>query len=197
MDRIGEKLIFIPEGISFDLLGDGREVCVKNPRGSVTLDIPMGLKVIVHDNQMLSVKPRHVSSRLKAVARRPLRKSRIQALRGSFRTQLQNAIFGLSSDWYSVLELSGLGYTASAINSNCLQLSVGLSHKIEVNIEAPMEVSCPTPQQIRLAGPDLVKLTQCASSIRSLRTPDAYHGKGVRWSGEIISLKEGKKPQAL
>jgi large subunit ribosomal protein L6 len=198
VSRVGNQVVSVPTGVSFRFQRCGKEFVVSSPKGSTTLSVPSGIRLDVDSmERTVHVRAWQSPDKVKPTLRRHLRKRRLYSLQGSFRAQLQNTMFGLSSNWHSMLELSGLGYSAEAIGLNRIRLSVGLSHKVEISVESPMTVYCPTPQKVRLVGPDLVRLSQRAAIIRSVRVPDAYHGKGVRWLGEVVVLKEGKKPQAL
>ena len=180
MSRVGKKPIEIPSGVTVSV-GADNIVTVKGPKGTLTELIDRDIKVSVADNQVL--------------IERPTDQIRHRAMHGLYRALVANLVKGVTEGYVKKLELVGVGYKA-ANQDNVLDLSLGYSHNII--FEVPKELKVATAQEkgqnplITLEGTDKQLLGQVAAKIRSLRKPEPYKGKGVKYVGEYIRRKAGK-----
>ncbi|OGW46997.1 MAG: 50S ribosomal protein L6 [Nitrospirae bacterium RBG_13_41_22] len=176
MSRIGKKPIEIPHNISAEIKA-GR-VKVKGPKGELGWNYPDRIKVSVNGGIIL-------------VERLGDSKAE-RALHGLTRSIISNMVTGVSQGYQKVLEIVGVGYKAQLLG-NKLVFSLGYSHPIEIQLPEGIKVSVDAKQtQLTLVGIDKEQLGQVAASLKALRLPDAYKGKGIRYSGEKIKLKVGK-----
>ncbi len=176
MSRIGKKPVELPSGVSASV--SGQSVEVKGPKGTLTFTATDDVSITIAEGQV-SVMPRGTSKR----ARQQW---------GMSRSMVANLVQGVSGGFKKELEIQGVGYRA-AIQGNILKLSLGYSH--EVNFEVPNGVTVTTPKQteIIIEGIDAQLVGQVAANIREWRGPEPYKGKGIRYKGEFIFRKEGKK----
>ncbi len=176
MSRIGKKTITAPSGVSVTL--DGQAVSVKGPKGQLAWSLPEEVTVSQNGAE-LSFAPRDDSQRARAMW-------------GLSRTLVNNMVEGVSKGYEETLELVGVGYRAAMKGSN-LSMQLGFSH--EVDIVAPDGISFAVPKQteVRIAGIDKQMVGEMAARIRRIRPPEPYKGKGVRYAGEKVRRKEGKK----
>lgn len=180
MSRIGRKSIMVPNGVTI-AVGNDNVVTVKGPKGELTQAIDRDIKVEVKDG--------HVNFA------RPTDQIRHKALHGLYRALIANMVKGVTEGYKKNLELIGVGFKAAS-QGNVLDLSLGYSHNII--FEVPKEVKVATAQEkgqnptISLEGIDRQLLGQVAAKIRSLRKPEPYKGKGVRYVGELVRKKAGK-----
>lgn len=176
MSRIGKKPIEIPQGVEVAIADS--VIKIKSNKGELSYTIPSNLEVQVQDNKI-------------SVARKGDEKQD-KALHGLARTLISNMITGLSQGYQKVLEISGVGYKAQ-LKGNSLMFSLGYSHPVEFALPQGITATVDEKQTtITLKGIDKQLIGQVAANIRSLRPPDAYKGKGVRYSGQKIKLKAGK-----
>ena len=176
MSRIGKKAIAVPDGVTATL--DGQQVVVKGPKGELTAVLVDEVIAKLEDGE-IKVDPRDESKRA-------------HAMWGLSRTVVSNLIEGVSDGFSKTLEINGVGYRA-AMQGNALQLNVGLSHEVKYPIPEGIKVECPRPTEIIVSGIDKQKVGQVAAEIRSYRPPEPYKGKGIKYAGEYIFRKEGKK----
>jgi large subunit ribosomal protein L6 len=176
MSRIGKKAIAIPTGVTLTL--DGQAVTVKGPKGQLAWTVSEEI-VLKHENGELTLAPRDESTRARAMW-------------GLSRTLVDNMVVGVTTGFEQTLELVGVGYRA-AMNGKALNMQLGFSH--EVNVDAPDGISfaVPRPVEIKIAGIDKQLVGETAARIRKIRPPEPYKGKGVRYMGEAVRRKEGKK----
>jgi len=176
MSRIGKKTITAPSGVSVTL--DGQAVSVKGPKGQLAWTVPEEITV-AQNGAELSFAPRDESQRARAMW-------------GLSRTLVNNMVEGVSKGYEETLELVGVGYRA-AMKGSALSMQLGFSH--EVDIPAPQGISFAVPKQteVRIAGIDKQAVGEMAAQIRRIRPPEPYKGKGVRYAGEKVRRKEGKK----
>lgn len=180
MSRIGKKVITIPAGVTFTVSADN-VVTVKGPKGEQHQQIDRDIKIEIKDNEVNVV--------------RPTDQIRHRALHGLYRSLLANMVQGVAEGYTRKLELVGVGYKASN-QGNLLDLALGYSHNIV--FEIPKELKVITAQEkgqnpsITLEGSDKQLIGQVAAKLRSLRKPEPYKGKGVKFSGEILRRKAGK-----
>ena len=181
MSRIGKAPISVPNGVSIDVT-QGNLVTVKGPKGELTQQIDQDLKLNIEDGEL--------------TIERPTEQKRHKAMHGLYRSLINNMVEGVTNGFTKELELVGVGYRASN-TGQLLELTIGYSHPImfalpdEVKVETQMEKG--KNPIVRLTSTDKQLLGQVASKIRSYRRPEPYKGKGVKYEGEYIFRKEGKK----
>jgi large subunit ribosomal protein L6 len=176
MSRVGKHPVPIPSGVTVDLKGQALKV--KGKRGELALMVHDDVEV-AKDGDMLTFKQRSES-----------RRARMQW--GTARNLAHNMVRGVSDGFTVNLEINGVGYRAQADAKN-LKLQLGFSHDVEVPIPAGIQIKALKPTEIEITGADRQKVGQLAAEIRSLRPPEPYKGKGIKYSTETIRRKEGKK----
>jgi large subunit ribosomal protein L6 len=176
MSRIGKKPIVVPSGITANV--EGQTVKVKGPKGA--------LQAVVHDD----VAVRLESGQIKVDPRADTKRARAQW--GTSRTLIANLIAGVSKGFEERLEISGVGYRAAVQGKN-LQIALGYSHDVVYPIPEGISIATPRPVEIVISGSDRQKVGQVAAEIRDFRPPEPYKGKGIKYAGERIFRKEGKK----
>ena len=176
MSRIGKNPVVVPAGVTVTL--EGQKVSVKGPKGELSWTLIDDITVKQEDGA-LTFTPRDVSTRARAMW-------------GLSRSLVSNMVVGVTKGYEETLELVGVGYRA-ALKGRALSMQLGFSH--DVNIEPPAGVSftVPRPVEIRIAGIDKQLVGETAARIRKIRPPEPYKGKGVRYAGEQVRRKEGKK----
>ncbi|RZJ39121.1 MAG: 50S ribosomal protein L6 [Brevundimonas sp.] len=176
MSRIGKKTIAIPKGVTVAL--DGQTVSVKGPKGERTWTVAEEIE-IKQEGDELSLTPRADTQRARAMW-------------GLSRTLVDNMVVGVTTGFDKTLELVGVGYRA-AMKGNQLSLQLGFSHDVDIDPPAGVSFAVPKQTEIKISGPDKQAVGQIAAVIRKLRPPEPYKGKGVRYAGETVRRKEGKK----
>lgn len=176
MSRIGKKAVAVPSGVTAGI--EGQTVKVKGPKGALQLVLPDDVAARL-DGGAIKIDPR-VETR------------RARAMWGLARSQVFNLIAGVTNGFERRLEISGVGYRAAVQGKN-LQLSLGYSHEIVYPIPEGIAIATPRPVEVVVSGIDKQKVGQVAAEIRSFRPPEPYKGKGVRYAGETVVLKETKK----
>lgn len=176
MSRVGKNEVNVPEGVDFSI--NGRVLSVKGKLGELTEEITDTVKVEYNDSKV-SVKP--INKDKNSVSQW-----------GLVRTLINNMVIGVENGFTKTLEVNGVGYRA-ATEGDILQLQLGYSHDIKVAIPKEINVKCAKPTEIIISGANKQKVGQFAAEIRSLRKPEPYKGKGVRYSNEYVRQKEGKK----
>ena|SRR5438105_3298031 len=176
MSRIGKKPIEIPSGVTLTL--DGQTVTVKGPKGQLAWTVAEEVE-ITQDGATLTLAPRDDSQRARGMW-------------GLSRSLVANMVDGVTKGYEETLELVGVGYRA-AMKGNALSMQLGFSH--DVDIPAPQGISFAVPKQteIKISGIDKQLVGETAARIRRIRPPEPYKGKGVRYAGEQVRRKEGKK----
>ena len=176
MSRIGKKPVAIPAGVTAKL--EGQSIAVKGAKGELKFTAPKEVGVTVEGNVV------HVT---------PLGEDkRSRAMWGTTRAQVQNLVIGVTKGFEKKLEINGVGYKAAIAGKN-LQLSLGYSHDVIYPIPVGVSIVAPKPTEITVAGIDKRQVGQVAAEIRGFRGPEPYKGKGVKYAGEFIFRKEGKK----
>ncbi|MFN0099690.1 MAG: 50S ribosomal protein L6 [Gemmatimonadaceae bacterium] len=175
MSRIGKLPITVPAGITVKL--DGHTMHVKGPKGELTRTLHSSM-IIKVDGATITVT-------------RPSDESLHKAMHGLTRTLIANMIEGCAKGYSKSLEITGVGYKAEPKPFG-LQLALGFSHQIQVKAPAGIKLSAPQPTQVLIEGADKEKVGQIAAEIRSLRPPEPYKGKGIKYAGETIRRKAGK-----
>ncbi|RHW33914.1 50S ribosomal protein L6 [Neobacillus notoginsengisoli] len=176
MSRIGKKPIEIPAGVTVTL--DENTVTVKGPKGELVRSFSPEITIVVEDNTITITRPSDVKE--------------IRALHGTTRSILANMVEGVSKGFEKSLELVGVGYRASKQGAK-LVLNVGYSHPVEIEAEKGLEVEVPSNTKITVRGFDKERVGALAANIRGIRPPEPYKGKGIRYEGEVVRRKEGKK----
>src|SRR5262245_49882912 len=176
MSRIGNKAVDVPSGVNANV--QGQSVQIKGPKGT--------LQVVLHDD----VEVKLDKNAIKVDPRFETKRARAQW--GTSRTLISNLIVGVTKGYEEKLEINGVGYRAAVQGKN-LQLQVGLSHDVSYPIPTGITIATPRPTEITITGADKHLVGQVAAEIRSYRPPEPYKGKGVKYAGEYIFRKEGKK----
>ena len=176
MSRIGKQPVELPSDVQAEI--NGQTINVKGPKGVRSFKATEDIELSVSDNKV-SVKPRGNSKR----ARQQW---------GMSRTQVANLVTGVTDGFKKELEINGVGYRA-LVQGNILKLSLGFSHDIDFKIPSEVKISCAKPTEILVEGIDQQVVGQVAAEIRNWRKPEPYKGKGIRYKGEYIFAKEGKK----
>src|SRR3984893_4374677 len=176
MSRIGKKAVAIPSGVTASV--EGQTVKMKGPKGALQLVVPEEI-VVKMDKGSIKVDPRSETKRA-------------LAMWGTSRTLVANLVAGVTKGFESKLDITGVGYRASVQGKN-LQIALGYSHDVVFPIPDGIAIATPKPTEIVVTGIDKQKVGQVAAVIRGFRPPEPYKGKGVRYSGEYIFRKEGKK----
>lgn len=176
MSRIGKKSIAIPKGVTVAL--DGQTVSVKGPKGERTWTVAEEIE-IRQEGDELSLTPRSDTPRARAMW-------------GLSRTLVDNMVTGVTTGFDKTLELVGVGYRA-AMKGSQLSLQLGFSHDVDIDPPAGVTFAVPKQTEIKISGVDKQAVGQIAAVIRKLRPPEPYKGKGVRYAGETVRRKEGKK----
>jgi large subunit ribosomal protein L6 len=166
MSRIGKKPVTVPSGVTAQV--DGQEVKVKGPKGE--------LRHVLVDAVVAKLEDGGIEI----------------AMWGMSRTMVANLVAGVTEGFTKKLEITGVGYRAALQGSN-LQLQLGYSHDIVYPIPEGIQIVCPKPTEIVITGIDKQKVGQVAAEIRRFRPPEPYKGKGIKYAGEFILRKEGKK----
>jgi large subunit ribosomal protein L6 len=176
MSRIGRAPITLPAGVEIDI-GPGR-VGVKGPRGTLEQAVPHEMTVSVDEGVVTVTRP---------TDRGPHR-----SLHGLTRTLVANMVEGVTNGYEKRLEIQGVGYRA-ALRGSSIELLLGFSHPVVVDPPAGIEFEIPAPTQIVVRGIDKQSVGQVAADIRRLRPPEPYKGKGIRYTGEVVRRKVGKR----
>ncbi|MEZ5781729.1 MAG: 50S ribosomal protein L6 [Rhizobiaceae bacterium] len=176
MSRIGKKPVAIPAGVTANV--DGQTVTAKGPKGE--------LKFVVNDEVLVKMEGGEIS-----VQPRDQTKT-ARSKWGMSRTQIENILSGVKDGFEKKLEITGVGYRATMQGKN-LQLALGFSHDVIYEAPAGITITAPKPTEISVVGIDKQQVGQVAAEIREYRGPEPYKGKGVRYAGEKIVRKEGKK----
>ena len=176
MSRIGKKPVAVPSGITANV--EGQTVKIKGPKGA--------LQVVLHDDVSVKLD----GGQIQVDPRFETKRARSQW--GTSRTLIANLIAGVTKGFEQKLEINGVGYRASIQGKN-LQIALGYSHDIVYPIPEGITIATPRPVEIVITGSDRQKVGQVAAEIRDYRPPEPYKGKGIKYAGERIFRKEGKK----
>ncbi len=176
MSRIGKKDVALPSGVNFTL--NGQAVSVKGPKGQLSCTLPDEIEVS-RASDAVSFKPRADTQRARAMW-------------GLSRTLVANMVDGVTKGYEETLELVGVGYRA-AMKGQALSLQLGFSHDIDMPPPEGISFAVPKQTEIRISGIDKQAVGEVAAQIRRIRPPEPYKGKGVRYAGEKVRRKEGKK----
>ena len=176
MSRIGRKPIDVPSGVIVSI--DPGRVTVSGPKGELRQQIPTRIAIAQEDG-MITVT-------------RPTERGEDKALHGLTRTLVANMVQGVTQGFEKKLEIQGVGYRA-ALKGTDLELSVGYSHAVTIKPRTGITFEVPTPTEIFVKGTDKQMVGQTAAEIRKVRPPEPYKGKGIRYEGEYVRRKVGKR----
>jgi large subunit ribosomal protein L6 len=176
MSRIGNKAVAIPSGVTANV--EGQTVKIKGPKGA--------MQVVLHDDVLAKMDKSAVKLEPRSESKRA------RSLWGTSRTLVANLVAGVTKGFEERLEINGVGYRA-AVQGKSLNLQLGYSHDINFAIPEGITIATPKPTEIVITGMDKQKVGHVAAEIRGFRPPEPYKGKGVKYVGEYIFRKEGKK----
>ncbi|MGX1308252.1 large subunit ribosomal protein L6 [Amorphus suaedae] len=176
MSRVGKKPVPMPKGVTAKI--DGQTVTVKGPKGELSFTVP-DVVTVSEGEDGVTVMPVDGSKRARSMW-------------GLSRSMVANLVQGVTDGFERRLEIAGVGYRASIQGKN-LQLALGFSHEVLYPIPDGIQIQCPKPTEIVIAGIEKQRVGQVAAEIRDYRPPEPYKGKGVKYAGEQIIRKEGKK----
>ncbi len=176
MSRIGKRPVPVPAGVTASV--DGGIMSVKGPKGTLTLAMRDEISYGIEDGS-ISVQPANGSKAARAFW-------------GMQRTLVQNLVTGVTEGFTKTLEITGVGYRAAA-QGNKLKLQLGYSHDVDIDVPSDLDVKTPDQTTVIISGSDKQKVGQLAAEIRRWRKPEPYKGKGIKYRGEFIFRKEGKK----
>ena len=176
MSRIGKKTIAVPKGVTVTL--NGQDITVKGPKGELSWTVAEEI-ALSQDGNDLTLSPVNDTQRARAMW-------------GLSRTLVDNMVTGVTSGFEKSLELVGVGYRA-AMKGSALSLQLGFSHEVDITPPTGITFAVPKQTEIKISGSDKQAVGQIAAVIRKLRPPEPYKGKGVRYAGEKVRRKEGKK----
>ncbi|HEQ0481678.1 TPA: 50S ribosomal protein L6 [Streptococcus pyogenes] len=175
MSRIGNKVITMPAGV--ELTNNNNVITVKGPKGELTREFNKNIEITVEGTEITVVRPNDSKE--------------MKTIHGTTRANLNNMVVGVSEGFKKDLEMKGVGYRAQ-LQGTKLVLSVGKSHQDEVEAPEGITFTVANPTSISVEGINKEVVGQTAAYIRSLRSPEPYKGKGIRYVGEYVRLKEGK-----
>jgi large subunit ribosomal protein L6 len=176
MSRIGKSPINVPSGVDITL--DGRTITVTGPKGTLSRDLPGAIDVRQEGSTLLVERPDDAREN--------------RALHGLTRSLVNNMVVGVTDGFRKQLEIVGVGYRAESQGPDAIKLSLGFSHPVNVKAPAGITFEVPAATQVVVAGIDKEVVGQVAANIRSIRKPEPYKGKGVRYAGERVVRKAGK-----
>ena len=177
MSRIGKKPIPLPVGVKYTVIEDGKQVLVEGPKGKVTAMLPGGIKLAQKDGTLVAERENDKQA----------------AFHGLARALVYNAVTGVTTGWTKELDIVGIGYRAEMKGKNTVVFTLGFSHPIEFPLPTGIDVAIdPKQTHLTITGIDRQKVGQVAADMRSLRKPDPYKNKGVRYTGEKLKKKVGK-----
>ncbi|OHT21974.1 50S ribosomal protein L6 [Edaphosphingomonas haloaromaticamans] len=176
MSRTGKKPVAIPAGVTATI--EGRELSVKGPKGTLTLPLADEVTYTIEDGQ-IAIQPANDTKRARSFW-------------GMQRTLVQNLVTGVTEGFSKTLQITGVGYRANLQGKN-LKLQLGYSHDVDFAVPEGITIATPDQTTVQISGIDKQKVGQIAAEIRRWRKPEPYKGKGIKYAGEFIFRKEGKK----
>ena len=176
MSRIGKKAVALPAGVTATV--EGRTLAVKGPKGTLSLQMADEISYDIEDGA-IQVAPANDTKRARSFW-------------GMQRTLVQNLVTGVTEGFTKTLEITGVGYRAAMQGKN-LRLQLGFSHDVNIPVPEGIDIKTPDPTTVEISGIDRQKVGQIAAEIRRWRKPEPYKGKGIKYRGEYIFRKEGKK----
>ena len=176
MSRIGKRVLTIPAGVTVDV--NDNKVTVKGPKGELSLDIVKNIKVNVNGTEITVEK---------------LKEDKFtNEMHGTTNANINNMLIGVSEGFKKELEIIGVGYRF-AVGGNTLTIQAGYSHPVKMEIPKGISVKAPSATELEVSGADKIVVGEFAANIRKVRQPEPYKGKGIRYKGEHVRHKEGKK----
>ena len=175
MSRIGYAPVEIPQGVEIKV--DGTTIAVKGPKGTLERDLHPAMTVSIDDGTLTVARPNDEREN--------------RSLHGLTRALIANMVTGVTDGFTKILEIQGVGYRAQAKGTS-IEFQLGFSHPIVVDAPAGIDFTVESPTRIIVAGSDKQLVGQIAANIRSLRPPEPYKGKGIRYEGEYVRRKAGK-----
>ncbi len=175
MSRIGKKVIPVPAGVSVDFTNG--VVTVKGPKGTLTREVKGNIDI------------KHEGTEMHVLALDEAKET--NALHGLYRALIADMVKGVSEGFVRSLEIKGVGWKA-AMQGSKLVMNIGFSHPVEYTAPEGITLACPSATEITVSGIDKVLVGQVAADLRAYRTPEPYHGYGIRYKGENVEHKEGK-----
>ncbi len=176
MSRVGKMPIAIPAGVTVDI-AENNQVTVKGPKGELTRVLPQEMTIKVEDGHVVIERPNDLK--------------KIKAYHGLTRALINNMVIGVTEGFKKTLVITGVGYRAS-MQGTKLNLALGYSHPVEMETPEGLTIEVPEQTKIVVSGISKEKVGQCAAEIRSLRAPEPYKGKGIKYEDEYIRRKVGK-----
>ncbi len=176
MSRIGNKHIVIPAGVEYKM--EGQTITVKGPKGTLSFNVNPVLTIEQNGNELVITRSSDTKFH--------------HSLHGTTRAILNNMMVGVSEGFTKILEINGVGYRAQ-LQGDTLVVSAGYSHQVNMKLPEGIKVVCPSPTEIQISGCDKQVVGEFAAEIRAIRKPEPYKGKGIRYQGEYVRRKEGKK----
>ena len=176
MSRIGNRVLTIPAGVECTL--NGNTLTVKGPKGELTKEFNKDITIEINGNEI--------------ICKRSNEAKFTKSIHGTTNALIRNMIIGVSEGFVKELESVGVGYRF-AVAGNKITVSAGYSHPVIMEIPAGITVESPSNTELKLSGIDNQKVSEFAANIRKIRKPEPYKGKGIRYKGEYIRRKEGKK----
>jgi len=177
MSRIGKTPIPVPGGVK--AVAQDRTVTVEGPKGTLAIDLRPEVDVVI-DEKEIRIEPNGTGS-----------KQQSRAFHGMTRALINNMVLGVSEGFSKTLDIVGVGWTAKAEGQK-LTLNIGFCHPVVFDVEKVLKVETPRPTQIVITGADKQAVGQLAASVRAVRPPEPYKGKGIRYQGEYVRRKTGK-----
>lgn len=176
MSRIGKRPVLVPAGVTASL-GDGK-LSMKGPKGTLSIDLASEVTYAIEDGNVV-IQPANTTKRARSFW-------------GMQRTLIANLVTGVTEGFSKTLQITGVGYRAAAQGKN-LKLQLGYSHDVNMDVPEGITVATPDPTTVNITGNDKQQVGQFAAEIRRWRKPEPYKGKGIKYAGEYIFRKEGKK----
>ena len=176
MSRIGKRVLTIPENVNVNV--DENKITVKGPKGELSLDLIKTIKVNVEGNTLTVEKLKNDKF--------------TNQMHGTTNANINNMIIGVSEGFKKGLEILGVGYRF-AVSGNVLTIQAGYSHPVKLDIPTGITVNAISGTEIEVSGADKIVVGEFAANIRKVRQPEPYKGKGIRYKGEYVRRKEGKK----
>jgi len=174
MSRIGNKILTIPASVTLEI--NEHDVLVKGPKGELKVNVPAGIHVKVEGTEVSFTRDNDM----------------IKNLHGTVSANIHNAVIGVTEGFEKKLEAVGVGYRF-ALKGNKLVITAGFSHPVEVDIPEGIKLESPSNTELFIRGIDKCQVGEYAADIRKIRKPEPYKGKGIRYAGEVIRRKVGKK----
>ena len=176
MSRIGNRVLTIPEGVT--ITNENNLVTVKGPKGELKREFSKNIEITIEENKVITKRSSEIKS--------------IKQLHGTTNSLISNMILGVSEGYKKALEIIGVGYRFK-LSGNKLGINAGFSHPVELIIPAELKLEQASNTEITVSGIDNQKVGEFAAQIRKIRKPEPYKGKGIRYVGEHVRRKEGKK----